>query len=291
VKIKIATQNIDSWQAEKKDGVTNADWLRWAAQALGADLMILPEARVRPPRAFIDADWNVAYRPGGFQGTSGWCTLIAARGVLIKRITHVGPNNEYELDTHFPGSLVAADSWIGDKYFATIIGLHIRYRKENKDNDDITSDPRQDLQTMLPDFRAILDDRKAPLIIAGDLNVPMDDIPYGLQTLAEGDLRLVDPFAQLNPLTFQQREGDRSRYKMDYLYMSKALARKVTVRKGGINDFPGALALSDHAPLLVEIDTELESTVCSCGTTLRRPAGNYASKTRCPRCGSIITYA
>lgn len=287
MKIKIATQNID-WQAERLDGVTNADWLRWAETQLGADLMILPEARVRPPRAFTDAGWAVAHRPGGFPGTSGWCTLIASRGMTIKRITHVGLNDSYELDTHFPGSLVAADSWIDGKYFATIIGLHLRYRKDRK---KIIASPLTDLHSMLPDFKAILTDRKAPLIIAGDLNVPMYDLPYGFQNLATGDLALTDPFAQLNPETFQQREGGRSKSKMDYLYLSKTLARKVVARRGGINDFPGALALSDHAPLLVELDTDLNSTTCDCGAVLRRPAGNYASKTRCPKCGLVMQYA
>jgi hypothetical protein len=77
---------------------------------------------------------------------------------------------------------------------------------------------------------------------------------------------------------------------MDYLYLSKSLAQKVTERRGGINDFPTALALSDHAPLLLEIDTDLNSVVCDCGAVLRRPAGNYAKKTRCPRCGLVTQY-
>jgi endonuclease/exonuclease/phosphatase family metal-dependent hydrolase len=285
--IKIVTQNID-WQAERLDGVTNAHWLQWAGTNLGADLMILPEAYVRPPRAFTDAGWAVAFRPGGFPGTSGWCTLIAARGIAIRRITHVGPNDSYELDTHFPGSLIAADSWIDGEYFATIIGLHVRYRKDKEGK--FIGDPRQDLHTMLPDFGAILADRQAPLVIAGDLNVPMYDLPHGFQYLATGELALMDPFAQLNPMTFQHREGDRSQFKMDYLYLSKSLAQKVTERRGGINDFPTALALSDHAPLLLEIDTDLNSVVCDCGAVLRRPAGNYAKKTRCPRCGLVTQY-
>jgi len=286
VKIKIATQNID-WQAERLDGATNADWLRWAEPELGADLMILPEARVRPPKAFTDAGWNVVFRPGGFPGTSGWCTVIASRGISIKRITHVGPNDSHELDTHFPGSLIAADSWIDGRYFATIIGLHLRYRKNAG---KIIADPLRDLHSMLPDFEAILADRQAPLIIAGDLNVPMYDLPQGFQRLATGDLALTDPFAQLNPVTFQQREGERSQSKMDYLYLSKSLARKVTERRGGITDFPGALALSDHAPLLLAIDTDLNSAVCDCGAVLRRAAGNYATSIRCPKCGHITQY-
>jgi len=141
---------------------------------------------------------------------------------------------------------------------------------------------------MLPDFKAPLADRQAPLIIAGDLNVPMYDLLYGFQRLATGDLVLTDPFAQLNPVTFQQREGGRSQFKMDYLNLSKCLARKVTERRGGINDFPSTLALSDHAPLLVEIVTDLDSAVCRCGAVLRRPAGNSATSTRCPKCGQVI---
>ncbi len=280
------TQNID-WRAERLNGVTNADWERWAERELGADLMVLTEAQVRPPRAFTEAGWTVACRPGGFPGTSGWGTAIVARGVTIRQFTRVGQNEQYELDTHFPGTLVAADVWCRDTYFATIIGLHLRYRKNKAKK--IISDPLMDIHSMLPDFKAILADRQAPLIIAGDLNVPLGDLPYEFQTLATGELALLDPFAQLNPMTFQQRDGG-ARSKLDYIYLSRSLARKVIVRRGGINDFPQALALSDHAPLLVEIDTDLTSSICDCGAVLQRPAGNYATKTRCPNCGQVAQY-
>jgi exonuclease III len=40
---------------------------------------------------------------------------------------------------------------------------------------------------------------------------------------------------------------------VDYLYMSKQLAKKITSKKGGQTDFPTAFDISDHAPLLVEL--------------------------------------
>ena len=283
MKLKIVVQNIDS-RARKELGVKNEDWLKWAKK-LGANMMILPEAA--GPEPFVAAGMKAVFRPGGFPKTSGWCTAIVADDSFeIRRITHV-KNNEYELDKHFPGTLVAADAFLKNgAYFATIIGLHIRFRK---DRGKITSDPARDLLTILPDIQAIHEDRKAPLVIGGDFNFSTIDVPYCLKNIASGGLELVDPFTQLNPKTFKQRLG-RDLWKLDYAYLSKDLASKVTARRGGIGDFPDAFSRSDHAPLLLTIDTELDSVTCPCGTKLRRPAGNYATKTRCPNCKTVSPY-
>jgi exonuclease III len=41
---------------------------------------------------------------------------------------------------------------------------------------------------------------------------------------------------------------------MDYMFLSKMLDECVTYRQSGNIDFSAALTMSDHSPLMVEID-------------------------------------
>lgn len=281
MKVKLLIHNTD-YRARQDLGFSVEDWVAWA-KSLGANLMVLPEAA--GPKAFVASGMKVVFRPYP-KATSGWGTAIVAdAGVDIRPITHV-KNNTYALDKHYPGTLVAADAFIEGNFFATIIGCHIKFRK---DRGKITSDPARDLLTILPDIQAIHEDRSGPLVLGGDFNFSTIDVPYCLKNIAGGGLELVDPFTQLNPKTFKQRRG-RDLWKLDYAYLSKDLASKVTARRGGIGDFPDAFSRSDHAPLLLTIDTELDSVTCPCGTKLRRAAGNYATKTRCPNCKTVSPY-
>ena len=41
---------------------------------------------------------------------------------------------------------------------------------------------------------------------------------------------------------------------MDYIYLAPELADRITAQAGGIDDFPDSLNVSDHAPLLIEMN-------------------------------------
>jgi len=209
--------------------------------------VIFTEASTPPPSE-IDDDWSVVYRPGGFPGVSRWGTLIAGRGLRVERITHFG---DYELDTHFPGSLTAADVWRGTQFIATVIGLYLPYRK-NKARDFI-GHPTHDLVTMRGDIEQLFCHRKGPLIVAGDLNDEHPAVPQPLSKMGADGTRLVDPFAGTAPKTFQQDWHDNKQFTLDYLYLSESLVGRVVSKLGGIADFPTAFTMSDHAPLMVEV--------------------------------------
>jgi len=55
------------------------------------------------------------------------------------------------------------------------------------------------------------------------------------------------------PKTFEQDWLSRRQFTLDYLHLSKSLAGRVVSKLGGITDFPTAFTMSDHAPLLVEV--------------------------------------
>jgi endonuclease/exonuclease/phosphatase family metal-dependent hydrolase len=245
--LRIATWNLNTWIQRDKKKITNSQLWQWIKQQTGADLVILTEAATPPP-ADETAGWSIAHRPGGFPRVSGWGTLIAGRGLRVEQITRFG---DYVLDTHFPGSLTAADVWRGDEFIATVIGLYLPYRKDKKK--DFVGHPTQDLMTMRGDFTQLFAHREGPFIVAGDLNDEHSLIPAPLSQMGTKGTRLVDPFATSSPVTFEQDWVPRQRFKLDYLYVSESLADHVTQTRGGIADFPDAFTMSDHAPLMVEV--------------------------------------
>jgi endonuclease/exonuclease/phosphatase family metal-dependent hydrolase len=245
--LRVATCNFNTWINRDKKKITNRQLWQWIKRQTGADLVILTEAATPPPADEISG-WSIAHRPGGFPRVSGWGTLIAGRGLRVERITHFG---DYELDTHFPGSLTAADVWRGDEFIATVIGLYLPYRKDKKK--DFAGHPTQDLIRMSGDFTQLFTHREGPFIVAGDLNDEHQLIPAPLSQMGANGTRLVDPFAANSRVTFEQNWSPHRRFKLDYLYVSESLAGRITQTKAGIADFPDAFTMSDHAPMMVEV--------------------------------------
>jgi endonuclease/exonuclease/phosphatase family metal-dependent hydrolase len=245
--LRIATWNFNTWINRGKKRISNSQLWQWIKLQTAADLLILTEAATPPP-ADESAGWASVHRPGGFPRVSGWGTLITGRGLRVEQITRFG---DYELDTHFPGSLTAAGVWRGDDFIATVIGLYLPYRKDKKRN--FVGHPTQDLMTMCGDFTQLFAHCKGPFIVAGDLNDEHSVIPSPLSQKGTHATRLVDPFAASRPITFEQDWVPRRRFKLDYLYLSESLAGRITQKKGGIADFPDAFTMSDHAPLMVEV--------------------------------------
>jgi endonuclease/exonuclease/phosphatase family metal-dependent hydrolase len=91
------------------------------------------------------------------------------------------------------------------------------------------------------------------LIIAGDLNDEYYSLPSTFERLGRGKNAIVDLFESESIDTFQQEWDKSGKYKMDYLFMNKEIAQKMTFKKGGIKAYRSSLKISDHAPLLVEI--------------------------------------
>jgi len=71
--------------------------------------------------------------------------------------------------------------------------------------------------------------------------------------LGRGKNSIVDVFESEEIDTFQQEWDKSGKYKMDYLFMNRELAQKVSIKKSGIKAFRSSLKISDHAPLLAEI--------------------------------------
>jgi exonuclease III len=244
--MRIATWNLNTW-INRKNGIDNSTLWNWADDNLAADLVIFTEAATPPPPAVRAQGWNVVHRPGGFPNRSSWGTLIAGRNMRVEHLTHVG-KKKYELDTKFPGSLTAADVWVNDEYFACVVGMYLPYRKDA--NKDFIGHPTSDLAELKDDFKNLLDHCDGQLIVAGDLN----DIHYRQIPKPLNKLGLVDPFKNYDHVTFRQDWDQEGIFLMDYIYVASELADRITAFSGGIDDFPDSMKISDHAPLLIEMN-------------------------------------
>lgn len=251
--LRIATWNLNTWLNRRDKGISNTQLWQWADTNIGADVVVFTEAETPPPRAVTNGLWSFAHKPLGFPGVSKWGTVIAARtssGVRVERITHVG--DSHELDTLFPGTFTAADLFVHDECVATIVGLHLRYRKDK--NKKFIGHPADDLDLLKKDFVKLFEDRGKPLIVTGDFNCEIDETPSILKKLCRKELALVDAFEDKPDETFEQDWDDRICFRIDYMYLSKILNNSVAHRKGGIPDFPDSLTMSDHAPLVIDVD-------------------------------------
>jgi len=244
--MRIATWNLNTW-INRKNGIDNSTLWNWADDNLAADLVIFTEAATPPPPSVRAQGWNVVHRPGGFPNRSSWGTLIAGRNLRVEHLTHVG-KKKHELDTKFPGSLTAADVWVDDEYFACVVGMYLPYRKDA--NKDFIGHPTSDLVELKDDFKNLLDHCDGQLIVAGDLN----DMHYRQIPKPLNKLGLVDPFKNYDHVTFRQDWDQEGIFLMDYIYLASELADRITAFSGGIDDFPDSMNVSDHAPLLIEMN-------------------------------------
>lgn len=254
MQISIATWNLNTWINKARKRISNEQLWTWACTNLAADLYVFTEAQTPPPSALKEQGWSWVHRPGGIPGVSKWGTVIAVNrrsGLSIEHITCTGPASTYVVDQAFPGSLTAARVRVADRVLATVVGLYLPYRKDEKKN--FIGHPIYDLSEMRGDINALTETEQVPLIVAGDLNYEYLDVPPSLQRIGSHDNELVDPFKSRQLLTYEQEWGNRKRFKLDYIYLSQSLAKNAVSQRGGIQDFPTSLQVSDHAPLLVTL--------------------------------------
>jgi len=266
--MKIATWNTNAWQRSKA-----TEPKVWALlEHLKIDLAILTEARLPLPKVAADSGWRCVGEP--MPGKSGWGTAVVVRGDLI--LEEVLEVKEHKLEKKY-GSVTVADLLDRDAtVLCTIIGLYIPFRKNH--SQQFIESPERDLRAMHKDFECLTRSREH-ILFAGDLNqLPS---PRGLETF-----NLRDPWwaDQYSVTTYEK--PNREQQRLDYIFLTDALYRHVTGKQGGWADFPDARSISDHAPLVLELDFARDRTEkrCRCGVLLRLPRGSRAQVMKCPSC-------
>ena len=261
--MRVATWNIKQAVAPKKP--LDDLWL-WAADHVNADVMVFTEAKV--PKGGVPQGWTAVWDLDGIGKGRRWGTVIAARGLdLIDVSEGVSGRGGFSVSHTWPGTVKIVDVVQNGKVLLTVAGVYgiTVDVAGNKTGSGYASVP-----VILDDLRDLMKSTRGKnLVIAGDFNLWPSHMPEVLYK------KMVDVVEE----TFDAREligcsgcssmespcghmwthknGNKPGAKvqhLDYIFVSPKIARNIVEVKGGVADFPDVWDVSDHAPVVMELD-------------------------------------
>jgi len=261
--MRIATWNTKSI-APRKSLNERRDWIE---QVINPDVIVMTEAKPQEKNSGPWNGWPSLYKEGGIGKTRPWGTIIASSKYQLKQFTSVKTKfSTYELDTHFPGALMAADIYDGKECWGTVVGM---YGLTIDENGVKNGSGRHSVPTLMYDLEAILQSGRKRVVVAGDLNLHPQNV-----TELFSEIRLFD----LIHYTSEDRgnldgcegcgfgsecghmwthkngkpELDGKVQQLDYIFSTRHLLEEVDVVTGGLQDFPDSWTYSDHAPVVAD---------------------------------------
>ena len=261
--MRIATWNIKQAVAPKKP---LTELWKWAADVVAADVMVFTEAKV--PKEGVPDGWTAVWQENGIGQGRPWGTVIAARGYELIDVTNgVEGRGGFSVSHTWPGTVTIVDVIRNGKVMATVAGVYgitvdIAGKKTGAGHDSvpIIVDSLKDL---------IRSPRGKNLIIAGDFNLWPIDMPQYLydkmvcvveESFGErglfgctGCTIKKEPCGHM--WTHKNGKSDKAKVQhLDYLFVSKKLRKRISKVIGGVADFPDAWEVSDHAPVVADLN-------------------------------------
>jgi hypothetical protein len=259
---RIATWNLKQAVAPKKP--LDELWKR-AESDLAADVVVFTEAKV--PKTGVPTGWTAQWLEGGIGPRRRWGTVIAGRGVELRPIRTVGRWRKRSVGAAWPAAVEAAEVWRNGKCWGAVVGI---YGLTTDLGGESVGHGRITVPKMFEDVAAVLDEYEA-VVVAGDLNLWPVEKPEVISKL--GLVDVVEATASQRPRLsgcsgcsmgsdcghmWTHRNGNSPNARvqhLDYIFASRSLAATVGSVKGGVNDFPDAWELSDHAPVVADFNT------------------------------------
>jgi len=259
--VRVATWNLK--QAVAPLAKPTELWA-WLDQQAAPHIMVLTEAKV--PTTGVPDGWQAQWREGGMGPRRRWGTVLAGRGVELTPVTTIpGADGVISLDESWPGSVEVADVSVDGRYWATVVGMYAAtLDSEGKSCGHGRYTTPMTLRHLKPLFSSFRGER---LILAGDFNVLPRDLPartferFGLVELAAHTAAAREPLAGCTECddparcghmwTHRNTSGKNHRVQhIDFIFASTQLLPTLSTFTGGIEAFPDAWSMSDHAPLL-----------------------------------------
>lgn len=250
--ITVATWNMKQAVAPKKPLLELWNWIE---EEIQPDVIVLTEARV--PKEGLPAGWQAIWTPGGIGPGRTWGTIVAARNLEIRQANFPrNPENDPRYEGPHPGSVHTVDVIINKEVWATVVGAY-GYMPNSKNGWDA-------LAGIANECIDVIDSGNDRVILAGDFNLLPDDI----LPVIDHNLGMVDVMGSVEGLAelvggvggsriWTHKNGNSpnaARQEIDYIFVSEELANEILAVGGGIEDFPDAWEMSDHAPVVVEFD-------------------------------------
>ena len=264
--MKIATWNLKQAVAPKKP--LPLLW-KYAEENIEADVIVFTEAKV--PKEGVPAGWTAVWKPDGIGERRRWGTVIAARKCyeLVDVTNGASGRGGFSITHTWPGTVVITDVVKDGECVATVVGLYgiTMALSGNSIGSGVISVP-----SILVSLEELYtSSRGEKLIIAGDFNLWPVDMP---DFLFESFIDVVGATAELRgPLAgcsgcdvaaeecghmWTHKNGNSPNaavQNLDYIFISEHFAELVVDVYGGVGDFPDAWDMSDHAPVVLELET------------------------------------
>ena len=227
---------------------------RSLSSSIDPDLIVLTEAKA--PKAGMPEGWSGVWVPGGVGNRRPFGTVIAGKQVELRKTEFRRRRTKSAENQPNPAATFCVDVIREGELLFRVLG-HYGLMLGDKNGLDAHEVLHREIDDILHEHG----DTK--FIVAGDFNLWPDYVVGDFKSIgmtSVTDLRksfptLRDP--QYGSRIWTHKNGakasDGMRQELDFIFVSKDLKKQFINTKGGIDDFPDAWEMSDHAPVTVDL--------------------------------------
>lgn len=252
--IRVVTWNTKQGVAPRKAAPILWEWI---INTTKADVLVLTEAKT--PKDGLPAGWNAVYQSGGVDKRRRYGTIIAARGLDLRPTEFKRRKTRREEDRPHPATTFAVDVFRDNGLALRVIAAYGLLAG--------TGNGLRELRLISNEVRDVLRHHgDVGIVLAGDFNLWPDRVIPTIE-----DLGLVDvtgsrrSFPDLETPSggsriWTHKNGpaylNGARQELDYIFVSRKLARGMRDIAGGVHDFPESWEMSDHSPVAVTLNLD-----------------------------------
>lgn len=248
---RVATWNLAGAFPRKKD----EELWDWLEERCNPDVVVLTEAR--PPGQSFRDGWEMICVADGVGPRRRWGTLIASRDHSIVASDFRRKVTQAESSRPHPAATFAVDVVKDGKTVIRVLG-HYGLMLDEMNGFDA-------LDLMLDELHDLTREHgRKRTIVAGDFNLWPDDVEPEMKRcgfVSSTSLRGSFPVlhAPVNGSRIWthkngNKDGNGKCQELDFIFLSKDLVPSVIGSLGGVDDFPDSWDMSDHAPVVVDLD-------------------------------------
>jgi hypothetical protein len=252
--LRIATWNMRAAFPKLKGPTKTEEMWKWAHTNLAADIYVFTEAKI--PETGIPNGWNAVWVEGGIGGRRPWGTIIASPTLELQRSEFVSnPDNDPEYEHPVPATTECVDVVIDGEVWGTVVGVY-GFLLDGKSGGDALFG----ISCKITDALLAHD---LPLIVAGDFNLhpthvlELFDVIHMKDVIAIDGSRKerADGVGGTRVWTHKNTDDpnkNASIQELDFIFATEDLWDELIDVRAGIEDFPDAWTVSDHAPVVAE---------------------------------------
>ena len=227
---------------------------KWAHTNLAADIYVFTEAKI--PETGIPSGWNAVWVEGGIGGRRPWGTIVASPTLELQRSEFASnPDNDPEHEYPVPATTECVDVVINGEVWGTVVGAY-GFLSDGKSGDEaLFGIACQIMDALLA--------HELPLIVAGDFNLHPRDVLELFDVIHMKDVIAIDGSRKeradgiggTRVWTHKNTDDpnkNASIQELDFIFATEDLWDELIDVRAGIEDFPDAWTVSDHAPVVAE---------------------------------------